>query len=129
MIVWSSSTSIFSLLFPRLCNLFSLFPPKSSTSQGNKCTFRSRRSSLAGCKPSNLEQGRPGKCLSRRIHLCTPQASYFIARSLKACLMCCSKWEIALIDHPNTILCRPQANSGLSVLVKLVFVYVASFGV
>lgn len=113
------------LLFCVICVFFL----KSSTSQGSKFALGSLWSSLAGFKPSNLEQGRPWKSLSRRIHLSNPQASHFITSSLKACLMCCSKWGIALVDHHHTILCLPKANRGLSILVKPVPVYIYFFWV
>lgn len=120
-IVSSFNSQLSHCYFLHFTQPFSL-PPFFSRSKRNKFAFLSLQSSLTGSKPSNLERGRPGESLSRRIHVCNPRASHFIAGSLKACLMRCPKWKIALIDHPNTILCLPQANSGLSVLVKLVFV-------
>ena len=123
--VWLLSCSVFPVILTSVWFVYMF--PSLPTSQWNTFTFRSLQSSLASSKPSNLEPEWPGKTLSRRIHLSNPRASHFIACSLKACLMRFSKWRIALVDHHHTILCLPQANSGLSVLVKLVFEYIAFF--
>lgn len=88
----------------------------------NKFTFPSLQSSLASSKPGKLELERPGNSLSSRIHLSNPQASHYIASFVKACLTQCTKRKSAIVDHHYTILCFPQANSAVSLLVKLVFI-------